>query len=75
LHVHAIATPKLGPHSFFSIASLTDAATAQCRSGQAAQGLAAAREAYANAMAGFGKGALSDGVAYTVAECAIDLGR
>ena len=75
LQVHALARRKLGPRSFFSIASLTDAATAQCRSGQAAQGLSNAQEAYRDAIAGFGKVALADGVAYTIAECEIGLGR
>lgn len=75
LHVHALAAKKLGPRSFFSIASLADAATAQCRAGQTTQGLANAEQAYRDALAGFGKAALTDAVAYTVAECDIDLGR
>ena len=75
LQVHALAAKKLGPRSFFSVASLTDAATAQCRSGQAAQGLSNAEQAYRDAVAGFGKAALADGISYTIAECEIDLGR
>jgi DNA-binding winged helix-turn-helix (wHTH) protein/serine/threonine protein kinase len=75
LHVHAIAAKKLGARSFFALASLTDAATAQCRSGQATQGLSNAERAYDDAIAGFGKVALADGIAYTIAECDIDLGR
>ncbi|SFG40988.1 DNA-binding winged helix-turn-helix (wHTH) domain-containing protein [Novosphingobium sp. CF614] len=75
LRVHELAAKKLGSHAFFTIASLTDAATAQCRSGQAAQGLANAEQAYRDAVAGFGKVALADAIAYTVAECDIDLGR
>jgi hypothetical protein len=75
LRVHALAAKKLGPHAFFTIASLTDAATAQCRSGQAARGLANVEQAYRDAVASFGKVALTDAIAYTIAECDIDLGR
>jgi ATP/maltotriose-dependent transcriptional regulator MalT len=72
LHVHDIALRKQGPKSFFAIATLADAATAQCRGSHLAEGLANARIAHQMAVAGFGKAALADATAYTLAACQID---
>jgi DNA-binding winged helix-turn-helix (wHTH) protein/serine/threonine protein kinase len=72
LHVHDIAMRKQGPKSFFAIATLTDAATAQCRGGHLAEGLANARMAHDMAAAAFGKAALTDATSYTLAACEID---
>lgn len=75
LTVHAIAVRKQGPKSFFAVATLTDAATAQCRGGHLAEGLRNAGEAHRMAREGFGKAALTDGTAYTLAACEIAAGR
>src|SRR5215467_14943842 len=44
--LHQLAVQKQGPSAFFSIASLADAATAQCRSGRLSEGEANVRSAY-----------------------------
>lgn len=75
LQANALATKKLGPRSFFAVASLTDAATAQCRSGRGAEGLKNVTKAYRDSLAGFGKVALTDAAHFTMAECEIDLGH
>ena len=75
LLVHAAAVRKQGPKSFFAIATLSDAATAQCRSGRVAEGARNAGEAHALALAAFGKAALTDATAYTLAECQIAAGQ
>ncbi len=74
-NAHRLASKKLGARSFFAVASLVDQATAQCRSGQADAGLRSAQQAYADALAGFGKVALTDAARFTLAECQIGLGR
>jgi DNA-binding winged helix-turn-helix (wHTH) protein len=73
LHAHEVSTQKMGPHSFFAVASLVDAATAQCRGGQVRAGLRNANQAYTDSLAGFGKVALTDAARFTVAECKIGL--
>ncbi|NMN06801.1 MULTISPECIES: winged helix-turn-helix domain-containing protein [unclassified Novosphingobium] len=75
LQVHDIAVRKQGPKSFFAVATLSDAATAQCRGGQLTQGLQNAEAAHRLALEGFGKAALTDGTAYTLAACQIAAGR
>ncbi|NMN04854.1 MULTISPECIES: winged helix-turn-helix domain-containing protein [unclassified Novosphingobium] len=75
LRVHEIAVGKQGPKSFFAIATLSDAATAQCRGGQLTQGLINAETAHRLSLEGFGKAALTDGTAYTLAACQIAAGR
>ncbi len=75
LLVHDIAVRKQGPRSFFAVATLSDVATAQCRGGQAAAGLRNAAEGLGEALAGFGKAALTDALAYTLAECEIAAGQ
>ena len=75
LRVHDIAVRKQGPRSFFAVATLSDAATAQCRGGRLAEGLKNAAEARRLALAGFGKAALTDAAAYGLAACQIAAGR
>jgi DNA-binding winged helix-turn-helix (wHTH) protein len=75
LGVHDIAVRKQGPKSFFAVAALSDAATAQCRGGQLAEGIRNAETAHRFAADGFGKAALTDATAYTVAACQIGAGR
>lgn len=71
LLVHEIAVRKQGPKSFFAVATLSDAATAQCRGGQLAEGIRNAEAAHRFAVEGFGKAALTDATAYTLAACEI----
>ncbi len=75
LHVHEVAVRKQGPKAFFSIATLVDAATAQCREGHVAEGLKDADAAHRLAIEGFGKAALTDAAAYTLADCEIRVGK
>ncbi len=75
LAVHAAAVRKQGPGSFFAIAPLSDAASAQCRDADLADGLRNAAEANNMARAAFGKVALTDATAYTLAACQIAAGR
>jgi DNA-binding winged helix-turn-helix (wHTH) protein/serine/threonine protein kinase len=75
LHVHEIAMAKQGPKSFFAIATLSDAATAQCRGGRLAEGARNAEAAHRFALDGFGKAALTDATAYALAACQIGAGR
>ena len=75
LVVHQLAVKKQGPKSFFAIASLSDAATAECRGGRIAAGLADAETAHEMAKAGFGKSALTDAAAYTAGACLIQARR
>jgi DNA-binding winged helix-turn-helix (wHTH) protein/serine/threonine protein kinase len=76
LAIHTIATRKQGPTSFFAIATQSDAALAQCRSGQAAAGDANARSAWEASLKGFGpKAGLTGGAAYTLAACDIGQGK
>jgi len=75
LHVHDIALRKQGPKSFFAVATLSDAATAQCRGGQLAEGSRNAETAHRLAVEGFGKAAIGDATAYTLAACQITAGR
>ncbi|HZQ96095.1 MAG TPA: tetratricopeptide repeat protein, partial [Candidatus Sulfotelmatobacter sp.] len=72
LELHQLAVKKQGPSSFFAIASLSDAATAQCRAGHYAQGEANARSAYESARRAFGdRAGLTGGAADTLADCLI----
>jgi DNA-binding winged helix-turn-helix (wHTH) protein/serine/threonine protein kinase len=72
LEVHRLAVAKQGPKSFFAIATLTDAATAQCRASQESEGLRNAESAYADSLSAFGPGAaLTQAIAYTRAACLI----
>ena len=79
LEVHRIAVGKQGAKSFFAVASLSDAATAQCRGGRLQDGVRSSGNAYDAARAAFGPdAALTQAVGFTLAECLIqakDLGR
>jgi eukaryotic-like serine/threonine-protein kinase len=76
LAIYNLAMKKQGPASFFAVATLSDAALAQCRGGHAAEGEANARKAYDASMKGFGPAAaLTGGTAYTLASCSITRGK
>jgi eukaryotic-like serine/threonine-protein kinase len=76
LEVHDKAVAKQGARSFFAVATLTDAATAQCRASRLQEGLQNAESAYRDALAGFGaEAALTQAIAYTRATCLIALSR
>jgi DNA-binding winged helix-turn-helix (wHTH) protein len=73
--VHAVAVRTVGPGSFFGVASLTDGATAECRSGRLADGLRDVTEARAQANAAFAGSALENAVDFAWANCLILRGR
>jgi DNA-binding winged helix-turn-helix (wHTH) protein/serine/threonine protein kinase len=76
LAIHELAVRKQGPQSFFAVATLTDASTAQCRSGRLRDGGVNARAAYETSTKGFGPGAaLTGATAYGLASCLISLGK
>ncbi len=76
LAIYQLAIQKQGPASFFAIATLSDAALAQCRAGHAAEGEANARKAYDTSAKTFGpRAGLTGGAAYTLASCEIDQGK
>jgi len=76
LAIHDMAVKKQGPQSFFAIATLSDAALAQCRSGKFAEGAANARKAYTASVTGFGpRAGLTGGTASTLAGCLVELGQ
>jgi len=76
LAIHALAVRKQGPLSFFAIATLTDAALAQCRAGRYREGEPNARESYQAATKGFGaRAGLTGATADTLASCLIGLGK
>ena len=72
MELHQLAVQKQGASSFFSIASLGDAATAQCRSGRLSEGVANVRIAYETAKKAFGdKAGLTGATADALADCLI----
>ena len=76
LAIHELAVRKQGPLSFFAVATLTDAALAQCRAGHLREGEANARQAYAASVKAFGPTAgLTGGAAYPLASCLILQGK
>ncbi|HKE29447.1 MAG TPA: winged helix-turn-helix domain-containing protein [Bryobacteraceae bacterium] len=76
LAIHQIALRKQGPTSFFSIATLSDAALAQCRAAKFSQGESNARDALEQSIKAFGEHAgLTGAAAYTVASCWIGTGK
>lgn len=76
LAVHDASVAKQGPMALYSIASLSDAALAQCRAGLLVPGEAHARDAYENAKKGFGENSgLAGGSAYTWAFCLFEKGK
>ena len=76
MELHQLAVQKQGASAFFSIASLADASTAQCRSGHTAEGEANARNAYETARKSFGdKAGLTSATADALADCLIARNR
>jgi tetratricopeptide (TPR) repeat protein len=76
LAIHRLAVQKQGPFSFFAIATLSDAALAQCRAGRLREGEPNARQAFESSRKAFGPDAgLTGGAAYTLAECLIGMKR
>ncbi len=76
LAIYKRAFAKQGPTSFFAVATLADAALAQCRAGHLREGEANARKVFATSANAFGaRAALTYGIAYTVASCDIGLGK
>ncbi|HWC98640.1 MAG TPA: winged helix-turn-helix domain-containing protein [Candidatus Sulfopaludibacter sp.] len=76
LAIYNLALHKQGPTSFFAVATLSDAALAQCRGGHTAEGEPNARKAYDASLKAFGaRAGLTGGAAYTLASCAIDRGQ
>ncbi len=76
MKIHEIAVRKQGPLSFFAIATLSDAALAQCRARRYREGESNARKAYDSSAKAFGpRAGLTGGAADTLAECLIGLGR
>lgn len=76
MDLHQLAVKKQGASAFFSVASLADISTAQCRSGHIAEGEANARSAYETARKAFGdKAGLTGATADTLADCLIARNR
>jgi serine/threonine protein kinase/DNA-binding winged helix-turn-helix (wHTH) protein len=76
LAIYDLAVHKQGPFSFFAVATLTDAALAQCRAGHDREGESNARKAYEASAKAFGaRAALTGATAYTLASCQIGLGK
>jgi tetratricopeptide (TPR) repeat protein len=74
--VYQRAVAKQGPQAFFSIATLSDGALAQCRAGHFAEGERNARKAWESAAQAFGpRAGLTGGAADTLASCLIGLGK
>lgn len=72
--IYDLAVRKQGPLSFFAVATLTDAALAQCHAGHDREGESNARKAYEASAKAFGPLAgLTGATAYTLASCLIDL--
>lgn len=76
LAIYDLAVRKQGPLSFFAVATLTDAALAQCRAGRNREGETNARKAYEASAKAFGpRAALTGATAYTLASCLISLSK
>jgi eukaryotic-like serine/threonine-protein kinase len=76
LAIYDLAVKKQGPGSFFAVATLTDAALAQCRAGHDRDGEGNARKAYEASTKAFGaRAALTGATAYTLANCLISLNK
>jgi serine/threonine protein kinase len=76
LAIHELAVRKQGPLSFFAVATLSDAALAQCRAGRYGEGEPNARKSYEASVKAFGpRAGLTGGVADTLAACLIGLGK
>jgi eukaryotic-like serine/threonine-protein kinase len=76
LAIHELALRKQGPQSFFAVATLSDAALAQCRAGRYADGEPNARRSWEASARAFGaRAGLTGGAAYTLASCLIGTGK
>ncbi|HEY3939310.1 MAG TPA: tetratricopeptide repeat protein [Bryobacteraceae bacterium] len=76
LKIHELAARKQEAMSFFAIATLCDAALAQCRKGSYAEDEPNARQAFEASSKAFGaRAGLTGGTAYTLASCQIGLGK
>jgi serine/threonine protein kinase/DNA-binding winged helix-turn-helix (wHTH) protein len=76
LAIHDLAVHKQGPLSFFAVATLSDAALAQCRARRYREGESNARKAYETSAKAFGsRAALTGAAADTLASCLIGLGK
>jgi len=76
LAIYKVALQKQGPSSFYAIATLSDASTAQCRANHLAEGEVNSRKAYDASVKAFGLNAgISEGIALSLANCLIGLGR
>lgn len=76
LAIHDLAVHKQGPLSFFAVATLCDAALAQCRSGRYREGESNARQAYESSSKAFGpRAGLTGATADTLASCLIGLSK
>jgi serine/threonine protein kinase len=76
LAIHELAVHKQGPLSFFAVATLSDAALAQCRAGRYRDGESNARRAYDSSTKAFGaRAALTGAAGDTLANCLIGLGK
>jgi eukaryotic-like serine/threonine-protein kinase len=76
LAIYNLAIRKQGPASFYAIATLSDAALAQCRAGRYPEGEPNARKAFESSVKAFGpRAGLTGGAAYTLASCSIGLGK
>jgi serine/threonine protein kinase/DNA-binding winged helix-turn-helix (wHTH) protein len=74
LAIYNLAVKKQGPLSFFAIATLSDAALAQCRDGRLTEGESNARKSYNASRKAFGdRAGLTGGVAYAFASCLVDM--
>jgi hypothetical protein len=74
--IYRLAIEKQGPTSFFAIATLSDAALAQCRAGRHREGESNARKAFDSSVKAFGpRAGLTGGAAYTLASCSIGLDK
>jgi eukaryotic-like serine/threonine-protein kinase len=76
LAIYGLAVKKQGAGSFFAVATLTDAALAQCRAGHNREGESNARKAYEASVKAFGaRAGLTGGTAYSLASCLISLDK
>jgi DNA-binding winged helix-turn-helix (wHTH) protein/serine/threonine protein kinase len=76
LKIRELAVRKQGALSFFAIATLSDAALAQCRSGDYREGEPNARRAHEDSVKAFGTNAgLTGGTTETLASCLIGVGK
>ena len=76
LAIYGISVKKQGPLSFYSIATLSDAAVAQCRANHLHEGELNARKAHDSAIKAFGpQSPLAQGTSLPLANCLIGLGK